>query len=318
MRTIVELMAVGAVYCVAMAPVWAADDDGKSGAFVFTSFRGNGEDGLHLAWSEDGYTWRPLKGDRSFLRPTLGPHKLMRDPCIVAGPGGTFHMVWTTGWGDRIIGYASSKDLIEWSAQKDIPAMMHEPKARNAWAPELFYDDKKCEFLIFWASTIPGRFAETEAGADKGWNHRMYYTATKDFQTFEPTKLFFDGGFNVIDATILKAEDGYRLIVKDETLKPVAKHLRMARGDSPRGPWGPAGPAFTIDWVEGPSAIRIGSEYFVYFDHYARPHYYGAVKSADLKTWQDVSRRMEFPRDHRHGTVLRVSRSALDRLKAAR
>ena len=311
-----ELAAVAAVCWVAVTPARGADERGQKDAYVFTSFRGNGEDGLHLAWSEDGCTWRPLKEDKSFLRPTLGPHKLMRDPCIVQGPDGRFHMVWTTGWGDRIIGYASSKDLIEWSAQKEIPVMMHEPKARNAWAPELFHDDKKAEFLIFWASTIPGKFAETEAGGDKGWNHRMYYTATKDFRTFEPTKLFYDGGFNVIDATILKAADGYRLIVKDETLKPVAKHLRMAAGASPRGPWGPAEPAFTISWVEGPSAIRIGREYFVYFDHYARPQYYGAVKSADLKTWEDVSKRMTFPKDHRHGTVLRVNRDVLDKLRA--
>ena len=34
---------------------------------VFTSFRGNGEDGLHLALSTNGYHWQALNGDRSFL-----------------------------------------------------------------------------------------------------------------------------------------------------------------------------------------------------------------------------------------------------------
>lgn len=38
---------------------------------VFTSFRGNGEDGLHLALSSDGYRWLAMKGDQSFLPPRV-------------------------------------------------------------------------------------------------------------------------------------------------------------------------------------------------------------------------------------------------------
>jgi beta-galactosidase len=45
-------------------------------------------------------------------------------------------------------------------------------------------------------------------------------------------------------------------------------------------------------------------------------HYYGAAKSADLKTWEDVSTQMKFPAGHRHGTVLRVTREVLEKLKA--
>src|SRR5437667_6498668 len=88
---------------------------GKSSAeqdyFLFTSFRGNG-DGLHLAISQDGYHWTNLNKNNLFLKPTIGAEKLMRDPCIVQAADGVFHMVWTTGWYVRDIGYASSKDLI--------------------------------------------------------------------------------------------------------------------------------------------------------------------------------------------------------------
>ena len=59
--------------------------------------------------------------------------------------------------------------------------------------------------------------------------------------------------------------NGY-LIVKDETLKPVKKNLRIAVGDSPEGPFGPASAPFTPSWAEGPTAIRIGDDYVVYFD----------------------------------------------------
>src|SRR5258708_1236974 len=85
--------------------------------FLFTSFRGNGEDGLHLALSTDGYHWQSLHGDRSLLRSDVGA-KLIRDPCLAEGPDGLFHLVWTSGWtteSGKVIGYASSPDLVNWS-----------------------------------------------------------------------------------------------------------------------------------------------------------------------------------------------------------
>ncbi len=97
--------------------------------YVFTSFRGNGEDGLHLALSRDGYHWKSLNQNQPFLRPEIGDQKLMRDPCLAQGPDGKFHLVWTTGWTaekTKVIGYANSKDLVHWSAQHPIPLMDRE------------------------------------------------------------------------------------------------------------------------------------------------------------------------------------------------
>src|SRR3954471_2704908 len=71
--------------------------------YLFSSFRGNGEDGLHLAWSADGLTWNALNNDKTFLRPQVGKEKLMRDPCFLQGPDGTFHLVWTESWFSRTI-----------------------------------------------------------------------------------------------------------------------------------------------------------------------------------------------------------------------
>src|SRR5262249_19745224 len=158
----------------------------------------------------------------------VGKSKLMRDPCVVRGPDGTFRMVWTSGWNENNIGYASTKDFITWSGQKEIPVMAREPTVRNCWAPEITFDDKRGEFLIFWASTIPGKFRETAGASESDYNHRMYCTTTKDFVTFAPTKLFYDPGFSVIDATFLNANGRHYLIIKDETRNPPRKHLRMA------------------------------------------------------------------------------------------
>jgi hypothetical protein len=102
--------------------------------YLFSSFRDNGQDGLHLAHSRDGLKWFALNGDRSFLTPTVGT-KLIRDPSIARGPDGMFHMVWTTGWWDRGIGVAHSRDLVTWSDQQFLPVMGHEPEAVNCWAP---------------------------------------------------------------------------------------------------------------------------------------------------------------------------------------
>lgn len=278
-------------------------------SWLFTSFRGNGEDGLHLAHSRDGYRWVALKGDRSFLRPELGG-KLMRDPSLIAGPDGTFHLVWTTGWNDDGFGYASSKDLLVWSKQQYIPVNRAVKGAKNTWAPDLFHDEMSKRFLIVWATTVPGRFPETD-NQDK-YNHRLYSITTKDFRKFTEPKLFYNPGFNSIDGTILKANGKYHLVFKDE--RPGRKNLRIALADKAEGPYGAASEPISGDWVEGPSVIKVEERWLVYFDHYHNPQYYGALESRDLEHWQDVSAKVSFPQGHRHGTALQVNEQVLGKL----
>src|ERR1700710_914243 len=95
--------------------------------YLYSYFVGNGEDGLHLATSDDGLKWTALRGGASFLQPVVGENKLMRDPCLLLGSDGVFRMVWTTSWSGITIGYASSKDLINWSEQRALPVMANEP-----------------------------------------------------------------------------------------------------------------------------------------------------------------------------------------------
>ena len=303
------VLLIGALlFAAAGAAAQGAGSTLPSTCYLFSSFRGNG-DGLHLAWSADGLKWTALAGDRVFLEPKIGG-KLMRDPCVIRGTDGAFHMVWTSGWYERVIGYANSKDLIHWSAQKAIPVMEHEPLARNAWAPEIVFDPGKLQYLIFWASTIPGRFPETDPSGEEGLNHRIYCTTTRDFLGFTPTRLFYNPGFSVIDATMVRANGRHHLILKDETLKPLRKHLRVATGDSPEGPFTELSDPFTPSWVEGPTVLRIGARYIVYYDMY-RDKKYGAMRSADLKKWEDISAQLSLPEGTRHGTAFAVSREFL-------
>lgn len=296
------------------APAKSVSEQGGE-AYVFAYFKGNGEDGLHLAYSPDGLVWRPLDSGNSLLRPVLSKHRLMRDPHITRGGDGLYHMVWTTSWTEPVIGYANSKDLIHWSEQRAITPMAAEPDARNVWAPETFYDAGAGQYLLFWATTIPGRFPATDNAGDGGKNHRIYFTTTKDFRTFAPTRLFYDRGFNVIDATIVRDGRRYVMFLKDETRAPAAqKNIRYAASGKASGPYGPASAPITGQyWAEGPSAIKVGARWVVYFDKYTQKRY-GAVASEDLEHWEDISEQVQFPEGARHGTVLRVPRAVLAKL----
>lgn len=289
--------------------------EAEKSIYLFSYFKSNGQDGLHLAYSKDGLKWEALKNDESFLKPTVSKDKLMRDPCIIRGGDGNFHMVWTVSWTDKTIGYAWSKDLVNWSEQVAIPVMAHEEDARNCWAPEITYDEAKKQYLIYWATTIKGKFPETFSEKDNGYNHRMYYTSTKDFKEFSKTKLLYNPGFNIIDATILKDGMQFIMFAKDETREPAQKNLKVAYSKKLKGPYSSASePISGKYWAEGPTVIKKEDTWIVYFDKYTL-HQYGAISSKDLKNWEDISDQISFPKGIRHGSIFTITEAELNKLK---
>jgi hypothetical protein len=89
----------------------------------------------------------------------------------------------------------------------------------------------------------------------------------------------------------------------------------VATAEAPAGPYGPPSPPITGPyWAEGPSAIKLGEKWFVYFDRYTE-HRYGLVTSKDLVNWDDESDKVRFPAGHRHGSVLQVRREVLEGLE---
>tara|TARA_B100001250_G_scaffold203697_1_gene174737 strand:- start:4434 stop:5423 length:990 start_codon:yes stop_codon:yes gene_type:complete len=305
----------------------------KKDAYLYSYFINNGADGLHLAYSLDGYNWKSLKNNKSFLTPTIGNDKLMRDPCIIYGPDKKFHMVYTISWRERSIGYTSSPDLINWSKQLKIPVMTHEENALNCWAPEVFYDSNSKNYVILWSTTIPERFKETDSTGDSihihtpsrlegktdlilKYNHRLYYVTTNDFKNFSETKLFFDQGFNVIDGSLNKSKENYLLFLKNETRYPPEKNIRITTSKSLFDNFEPVSSPITGDyWAEGPSSIKIGDYWHVYFDKYMTTgNRMGVVKSKDLKNWIDISDKINFPENALHGSIFKVNQKVLDNL----
>ncbi len=298
MKRILYLFLISLIFSSCSKDVW-----------LFTSFHEPANEGLRMLYSYDGYAWKDL--NKTLLKPEIGTQKVMRDPSIVQGKDGTFHLVWTSSWkGDKGFGYAYSKDLIHWSEQRLLPVMAHEPTTVNVWAPELFYDDEADQFIIIWASTIPFRFPRGIEEEEN--NHRMYYTTTKDFNTFSPTKLFIDPGFSVIDAVIVKRQkNDYVLVLKDNT-RP-ERNIKVAFGKTPLGPYENVSAPFTKKFTEGPSVTKVGNEWLIYFDTYQDKRY-DALKTADFKTFTDVSSQIKTPEGHKHGTIFKAKKKVLKEL----
>lgn len=279
--------------------------------YLFTSFHDADQKLLRFLYSYDGYHWTNVPG--TFLEANIGVSKQFRDPSITRGPDGIFHLVWTAGWrGDQGFGCASSSDLIHWSEQKFIPVMTNEPTTVNVWAPEIFYDEGGKQFLIVWASTIPGRFPDFQEKPDN--NHRLYFTTTRDFTNFTPAKLFFEPGFSVIDGFVLRDRKKFVLLNKDNSRPNL--NLRVASADLPLGPWKNESEPFTKKFTEGPCALKVGDDWLVYFDAY-HEKVYGAMKTRDFKTFTDVTLEVSFPAEHKHGTAFRVPCEIFEKLLTA-
>jgi autotransporter-associated beta strand protein len=271
--------------------------------------------GLRLAYSEDGYSFHPLNNGASYLLPALSGDNLMRDPSIVLGPDNVFHLVWTTSWASKTIGHASSTDLLNWSTQQELSLWSGHPKeglVEFTWAPEITYDAANSRYLIVWASDLTGTYSD---GLGDDYNPRQYASTTTNFTNFEGPRLFFNPGYDVIDATLLQQNGTHYMVFKDETQFNVNhKYLQLAESqavdgamDAVYGNITPAGTGFTPSgrWCEGATAARVNGDWIVYYDAYTSG-YYGASRSSDLVNWTDITSQVSLPAGARHGTIIEV------------
>ena len=303
----------GSLLMVMMTGVCAAQKSAAKdfGPALFAGFKNNGEDGVYFAISEDRYHWTLINDGKPVIAPSEAG-ELMRDPFVQRGPDGNFRMVWTWAWRKpAVLGYSASKDLLKWEKHRQLAVMADKPTTMNAWAPALYWDAAKGAWLMFWSSTVA-----KDGVSEPVLDHRIYSTMTPDFVTFKPAKVFFDPGYNVIDATILQAEKRYFLVFKDERTEPLKKHVKTAVGATLEGPWIGLSEAFTETWSEGGAGIAVPGGYLVYYDHYRAPQHYGAAFSADMKTWRDVTKEIEMPAGMRHGSLLTLTEAEYARLAA--
>ncbi len=317
-RTLTRRLKTAAIFWLLVSSVLPSivAQSGDGSAWLFAGFKNNSEDGVYFATSLDGYHWKLVNDSKPVVKQTE-PGELMRDPFLQRAPDGSIAMVWTWGWRGQTIGYSHSSDLVHWAPHRQLPVMANEPGALNTWAPALYYEPKERRWLIFWSSTIPGRFVGEDSG-DGGLNHRIWSTTTTDFTTLTPAKLFFDPGYSVIDATLIATPKSstapFLLVFKDERKTPLEKHLLTARGATMEGPWTALSAPFSETWSEGAAIIPVPGGYLAYYDHYTKPQHYGAYFTPDLKQWSDAGSKIDFPAGMRHGSFLRISKAEYERL----
>ncbi len=282
------------------------------GAWLFIYFNEPANQGIYFALSRDGYHYTSLNDGKPWVVPAQAG-ELMRDVFLTRGPEGIFRMVWTWNWRGNSLGYASSPDLLTWSAQKDIPIMADFPLTNNVWAPETYWDAKKKQWLLIWSSSMK----------DSQDGNRIWFSLTPNFETFSKPAVFFDPGYVTIDATIFSGKTGrgkngpYRLIFKQQTYDPLTFQERVATGPTLEGPWSNISGPINESWSEGPSAIQIGKQYIVFYDHYRAPRArYEAVATTDWKHWQDITSQTSLPPYAKHGSFLHITDEEAARLLA--
>ena len=304
---------LGACLCVSFLPAAAqtattSADEGEY--YVSSSFHEPADEGLRFIYSRDGLHWDSIPG--TWLAPELGD-SIMRDPSVWRGEDGTYHLVWTIAWkGDTGIGYSSSTDLIHWTPQRRIPVMDSIRHTYSVWAPELFYDDTKGEYMIVFTAQVDDK-TSTGRRNEHGDYHRMYYVTTRDFVAFSEPRLLYDAGYSCIDGVIVKRGEGdYVLVAKDN--RKANSNLRVAFSRRPEGPYTlPLSRPFTGIFAEGPSFTKVGDTYYIYYDLYRR-HIYGASTTKDFIHFTDVTSNAAFPAGHKHGTVFKAPVSTVEAL----
>ena len=108
------------------------------------------------------------------------------------------------------------------------------------------------------------------------------------------------------------------MIFKDERKTPLKKNLRLAFANSPAGPWTGISEPFSESWNEGPTAIKIGVDWWIYFDHYQKPQHYGAMRTHDWKAFEDMTSQVHFPSGQRHGTVVSIPETVAMKLQGVK
>ncbi|MCZ7422188.1 glycoside hydrolase family 43 protein [Verrucosispora sp. WMMA2121] len=147
--------------------------------------------GLHLAISTDGLNWTPLNQNNPVVTPTAGTGGL-RDPFIMRKQDNTFVVLATDLKGtdftqqNQYIHIWDSPDLRSFTGYRRV--RLHNMPT-HTWAPEAFWDASRGQYGILYSARNNNRDA-------------FYVNYTNDFRTVSAHQLYFDPGFDVLDATM--------------------------------------------------------------------------------------------------------------------
>lgn len=194
-------------------------------AYLFVHFKEkitvDGEQ-VYFAVSKNGLDWEQLNNGDPILTCDKGEKgcrdiEIVRskndrfvviatDLCIVNRMDENYNVDWQdiNHHGSKCLSMWFSDDLIHFTPQKLVH--MGRDDFGCLWAPEVFYDEDRDEYLLHWGSTV----------AENDFSHMSIYCAkTKDFETFSKPELFFTKDNNILDSHIVKVDNTYHLFYKN-------------------------------------------------------------------------------------------------------
>ncbi len=298
----------------------------KYAAYLFTYFTGNSmeQEQICYALSTDGWNYTPLNNGHPVIQSdTIARKKAVRDPHILRGQDGWFYQVATDmacsqGWSsNRGIVLMRSRNLINWEHHtvhfpERFPGTMFEHVTR-VWAPQTIYDTESEKYMVYFSI----RTNDGNCSYD-----RVYYAyANEDFSDLEDEpRVLFDVGDACIDTDIVMDDDGlYHIFFKTEGqhTKGIRQFTATSLHDSHEWTLLDGYCQDTKEQVEGSGVFRLfDGTWVLMYDCYTN-HHYQFCKSTDLRTFKAVmNTKTKGKFTPRHGTVIAVTQSEVDLLKA--
>lgn len=285
---------------------------------LFCYFTGNEpeNESVHFAVSKDGYNFTALNKNEPVIIQTLGK-KCMRDPYLFRDEKGVFHIIATDmrsfdGWcSNNSMVMWDSDDLICWKNERifDFSLFEETKTADRVWAPQVFYDKIKDEYMIYWSNHNKSDDLSTV----------IWYIYTKDFQSFttRPKLLFAPkSGLAGIDGDIIEKDGRFYLFEADEAKDGIC----YAVSDKLDGEYfEPDGNKISVCVVplEGGCIYynENSNKYILIADRFRNGGYF-MQESDDLVNYTEVPND-KFSLDHlkpRHGSMIKISDEELNRL----
>jgi hypothetical protein len=268
---------------------------------------------LHLAISEDGLVWTPLHDNAPLWHALVG-NRSVRDPHLLQSRDGLFHLFSTDSWRSDHIIHAVSDDLLHWRDETLLPVMSHVPHTRNCWAPECFYDEEAELYRVIWSSTV----GDGENPCSEGYDHRIWGSTTQDFREYSQASLFFDPGYNVIDASVIRHNSRYLMAFKDERgenqFGTDFKAIRLCTAERACAEWTEISELITPSLTEGPTMFLRDGHIVMLYDHFMEG-FFGASQSDNGVRWTSITSLMQFPPGPRHASVIEVDDAVAEPLR---
>lgn len=280
------------------------------GYFTESPLNEGNEFSLHLAYSYDGLNWIPFNNNHPVLVPEIG-EKGLRDPFVYKKQDGTFVLLATNMWNSEYIMCYDSKDL---TAFENGRLLRLNTTGMHAWAPEVFFDKEKGRYGIFWSGNTD--------------RNRIYVNYTEDFLTVSDPIIYFDPGYNVIDAAIEEHEGKYYMYFKDERTPEEAR----SEGKRMKGTYSASLEPRSFDFnvytppigepmIEASIIVKKygANKWYLYGDcYYPVNGRMFAWETEDLSRghWTQLDRRdYNPPLNSKHGSVVKITKNELKRLQ---